>query len=100
MLPDVRQAQGPRIADQLAENAMAARRLAQRESRVVVDPDGDEAFQRVPARVEHAQRGVARAGQLARHREHPLEDGLELRLLEHAPAELDQRVERPILHGR
>ena len=45
MRPDVGQPQRPRVADQLAEHAVAARRLAERAARLVVDPDGDEALQ-------------------------------------------------------
>ena len=47
---------------------------------VRVDPAGEEALELLAALVEDAQRGVAGAGELARHLEHAVEDHLEVEL--------------------
>ena len=75
---DVRQAQGLGLADQLAEHAVAAGKVSDLAPRVLVDADGQEPLQLGPSRVEHAERCVTGAGQLARHRQHALKDRLEL----------------------
>ena len=75
---DVRQAQGLGLADQLAEHAVAAGKVSDLAPRVRVDADGQEPLQLGPSRVEHAERCVTGAGQLARHRQHALKDRLEL----------------------
>ena len=51
--------------DQHAEDAAAARQVADRALRLLVDAGGEEALELLAALVEHADRGVARAGHLA-----------------------------------
>ena len=78
---------------------MTAGKVSDLESRVLVDADGQEPLQLGPSRVEHAERCVTGAGQLARHRQHALKDRLELWLLEHAMTELDQRAKCAFVQG-
>ena len=70
----------------------------------VIDPARDEALQLAAVLVEDADRGVARAGQLAGDAQQLLEHGVDLELGHQPAAGLQQRreagfVERPELHG-
>ena len=76
VLADVGEAQRLWIADQHAEHAAAARQLADRLARLLVDPEGQEALERGAPLVEDPERRVAGAGDLAGGREDPVEDGL------------------------
>ena len=84
---------GARLADQHAEDAAAAREVADRGLRLGVDAGGQEALELRAARVDHAERRVARAGQLGGGLDDPLEQRVERELrgerdpgLEQAPA--------------
>src|SRR3954468_16437999 len=98
MRADVRKPQRARITDQLTEHAVAARRLAEHLSRLVADAARQEALEALAPRIQHAERGIASAGELACGSDHPLEDELGLGFLEHAVAERDQRSKRLVLH--
>ena len=76
MRADVGEPQRPRVGDQHAEHAAPAREVADRAVRLRVDAGGQEALEPLAPLVQHADRGVARAGQLARDLEQPFEDGL------------------------
>ena len=73
--------------------------------RLLVDAGGQEALERLALGVEHAERRVARAGELARRLEQPLEDELDVQLRdERAPGVEQARravgIERGVLHAR
>ena len=70
---EVVQAERLRFAEQHAEDAAALRQLADRRLHVRVDPVGDEALEPRPGWVDHAERRVARPGQLRRRLQQPLE---------------------------
>ena len=61
--------------------------------RVGVDPAGDEAIERASFAIEDAQRGVARAGDLAGGLEHLLEDRLRVELRKQPAADVDQAAQ-------
>ena len=96
VLADGRDAQRPRIVDQHPEDAAPAREVADRAVRLGVDPAGDEALQLAPVTVEDPERGIARAGDLARGLEHLVEHGLEVELRQQAAADVDQ-ASQPLL---
>ncbi len=99
MAADVGQAQRPRLLDQQAEHAAAARQVADRPPRLLVDAVGDEALQLVAVLVEHAERGVAGTGQLAGDLEHLPEDHLRVELGDEAAADVDQLPQPGLIQG-
>ena len=106
MLPEVLEPQRPRLLDQQAEDAAPAREVPDAAVRGLVDAGRDEALELLPRLVEHPDRGVARAGDLARHVEQLLQDGVDVELRgEDAAAGVDQApearlVERGLGHDR
>ena len=96
MLADGRDAQRPRIVDEHAEDAAPARQVADRAVRLGVDAARDEALELAPVAVEDAERGVPRAGDLARRLEDLVEHGLQVELRQQAAADVDQAPE-PLL---
>ncbi len=62
---EVVQSQRPGFADQDAEDAAPARKVTDRRVRLRVDPGGQEALERLPGPVDHPERRVPGAGQLA-----------------------------------
>ena len=92
MVADPRQPQRLRIADQLAEDAVAARQRADPLAQLVVDPDGEEASQLALVVVEDAERRVPRPGQLARGLDHLLEHGFGIVLGDQPAADLEQAL--------
>ena len=103
MVADPRQPQRLRSADQLAEDAAAARQRADPLAHLVVDPDGEEASQLALVVVEDAERRVPRPGELARGLDHLLEHGFGIVLGDQPAADFEQAQEvlRPKLcaHG-
>ena len=83
VVADVGHAQRPRVADEDAEDPVPSGQVADRAVGLRVDPAGQEALELPAAVVEDAERRVARAGQLARHLEHAVEDDLEVELGHH-----------------
>ena len=77
---DVVQAQRPRVVDEQAEHAAALGRVADDPAALVVDPAGDEPRDPLAVGVQDPQRGVARAGQLARGLEQMLQDLVKVKL--------------------
>ena len=65
----------------------------------LVDAVGDEALQLVTVFVEHAERGVARPGQLAGNLEHAAEDDLGVELGHQAAAGIDQLPQARLIEG-
>ena len=72
------------------------RQVADRAVRLRVDSARDEARERLARFVEHAERRVARAGQLARDVEHLREQRLEVALGDERATDLDQPAQ-PLL---
>ena len=99
VVADVGEAQRPRLLDQQAEHAAPARQVADRAPRLLVDAVGDEALQLVAVLVEHAERGVAGAGQLAGDLEHAAEDDLRVELGDEAAADVDQLAQPGLVQG-
>ena len=90
MRADVGQHQRARVLDQQAEDPAPAREVADRRVRGRVDAAGEEALERPPLRVEHADGRVARAGQLACGLQQPLEHDLEVELGDERAAGLQE----------
>ena len=92
------QAQRMRVGDQHAEHAAPARGVADRPVGLLVDPGGDEALEPLAALVEHADRRVPGAGQLARDVEQPLQERLGVEHGDERAPDLDQPPEPVIVH--
>ena len=99
MRSHVRQSQRARIADQLAQDAVAPRQVADHASGVFVDAARQEAREQLTAVIEHAERRVARAGQLATRFDHALKDELQLGFLQYGVTQSDQGAEGGVLHS-
>jgi hypothetical protein len=90
VLANIAQAQRSGIANQLTEDAVAARKVADLRPRLLIDPHIDEALELVAILVEDAQRRVAGAGELARHLDYFAQNRLEIELGDKPPADVDQ----------
>ena len=80
MVAEVLQAKRLRVADQLAEDAVTAGQGSDQRPRLRVDPGEDEAFELRLLVIEHAECGVAGAGQLARRLENLAKDRFQIEL--------------------
>jgi len=96
---DVVEAQRARVADQHAEDAAAAREVADAAVGLLVDARGEEALERLAPLVEHADRGVAGAGHVARRFEQALEDGVRVELGDQRAARVEQTSETALIHA-
>ena len=96
---DVGEPQRPGVGDQHAEHAAPARQVADRAVRVGVDAGGQEALELLTALVEHADRGVPSARELARDFQQPLEDRLGVELGDERPADVHQPPQTVLIHG-
>src|SRR5437763_538564 len=76
----VEEAEWGRLADQDAENALAAWKLADRSVRLRIDAGGQEPLQLRAAAVDHAERRVAGPGDLRGRLDETLQEGLERQL--------------------
>ena len=90
MLADVAEAQRLRVLDQHAQHAAAARQVADRPVRRLVDAAGDERSSSVRSSFEHSQRRVAGAGQLAGRLEDAVQDDALLQIRHQRPPHLQQ----------
>ena len=97
MLRQVGEPEDPRVRDQLAQYAAAARELADDLAPVLVDADGEEARERIALLVEKAERGVACPGQLLRGAEYAAQYLLELVDVEQLVEDRDEAAGGPIL---
>ena len=95
ILREVVQPQRPRLADQHPEDAAPARQVADLRAQVVVDAVGDELLQLDPVRVDHAERGIASAGQLGRGLHEPVEQRVERQLRGDGESRREQRTQPP-----
>ena len=89
MLADVGQPQRNRLFDQDAEHAAPSRKASDRGPGLLVDALGEEPRELGPGLVEHPDRRVARAGEILRGAEHPLEHDVDVQLLEHAAGDVE-----------
>jgi hypothetical protein len=78
------------IADELSEHAAARRQRPDGLALALVDAQRDESLECGARRVEHAERGVPRACQLARGLHDSLEHRVDVEVAEHAPGERQQ----------
>ena len=79
---------------------MPARRIADRAPRLAVDPGGHEALQPLARRIQHADRGVARAGQLARDVERAAQHDLGVEHGDERAPDIEQPPQAGLVHGR
>ena len=96
---DVGEPERVRMRDQLTQHATAARQVADGRGALLVDAEREEALELLAALVEDADGRVARAGQLARDLEHPLQQRLEVELGHQAAPDLDQ-ARQPVCSER
>ncbi len=99
MAADVCEAQRARLLDQQAEDASPARQVADRAPRLLVDAVGDEALQLVAVFVEHAERRVAGAGQVAGDLEHAAKDDLRVQLGDEPAPDVDQIAQAGLIES-
>ena len=93
------EAERHRVDDQLSEDPPSARLVPDGRDRLGVEARREEALQLAPGLVEHAEGGVARAGDRARLVEHAPQHRLRVQLRHQRPPHVDQalqtgRVER------
>lgn len=100
MSADVRQAQRGWMLDELAQHPASGRQRADLLDHRVVDPRGYEALQRAARFVEHAQRRVAGACQVARRLQHSRQHGLEVHVRQQAARDLQHAAHDTVAHSR
>jgi hypothetical protein len=101
ILREVVEAQRLRVLDQRAEDAAAARGIADRGLGLRVDAGDDEPLERLPAGVDDAERRITRPRQLGGGLDDLLEDGVERELGREGHTRVDDRTEAVHLrHGR
>ena len=81
------------MIDQHPEDPTPARQVADRPVRLGVDAARDEPGQLPPVVVQDPERGVLRAGQLARDIEQPVQHLLEAQLGDQGAAHVDQQAQ-------
>ena len=84
------ESQRRRVADQLAEHAVAAREVPDRLALGAIDAASDEPLEPAPVLVEDADRRIARPGELARHPQQLFEHRVDLQLRHQASSGLEQ----------
>ena len=97
---DVVQPQRPGVLDQHAEDAAAARQVADRGVLRLVDADAEESLQLGAALVEDAERGVLGAGQRARLVEHALQQRLQVQLGDDRAADVQDSSQASFVEHR
>ncbi len=90
MVADPRQPQRLGVLDECPKHPAAARQVADRVCGGVVDAARDEALELGAVLVEHADRRVTGAGQLARGLQHMAEHRIEIELGDDEAANIDQ----------
>ena len=89
------QPQRPGVADEHAEDPAAARQVADPRMRVLVDAVREEALELRPGLVDHAERGVTRAGEPRGRLDEPLQDGVERELGAEGDSDVHERPQAP-----
>jgi len=90
MIGDVAQADRRRLVDQQTEDPAAARQVADRLVQPRVRSGGEELGQLAALVVEHAERRVARAAQLASGLHYALQEDVEVQLGRQGTADVQQ----------
>ena len=90
MVADVLEPEWLRIADQLTKHAVASRQVSDRDARLLVYPDRDEALESPPLLVEDSERGVAGPRELAANLDQAVQHGLELEVGHETPPNFHQ----------
>ncbi len=90
MAADVGEADRPRVVDQHAEDAASAWQVPDRPPCVLVDAQRQEALQLTARRVDHPDRRVAGAGELAGDLEDAMQHGIDVELCDEAAADLQE----------
>ena len=97
MLAQISEPERARIIDQHAQDAAPPGERSDRPPRLPVDAQGHEALELVAVLVEDPQGGVARAGELPRRLEQPLEQGLDVELGHEPTARVQQATEPAVV---
>ena len=93
MSADVRQSQGARVVDQDAQHTAAAGTIAYLPLRAGVDTERDETLERPAILRKHADRRVARTGEVRRGFERRAQDRLEIEVGNQHAAHVEQPAE-------
>ena len=99
VLGEVVQAQRPRLAYENAQDAAPSRRVSDGSSGLLVHAGGEEALEGVAGRVDDAERGVPRAGQLGRGLDDPLQEHVERELRAEPDPGVDEEPQAVELAG-
>ena len=94
---DLIQAQRRRVADELPEHAVSARRFADPANGRLVEAAGEEPRQPRLRVVEHADRRVARPRDLACHVEDPAEHRVEIELGDQRSTDVQQSAQTDVV---
>ena len=97
---DVGETQRLRVLDQDAEDASTAGEVADLVAGLVIDPPRDEPLELLTVLVQHTERGIPGAGQLARDCEHALQQRFEVQLGDDVRHGLHQPPESGVLEIR
>ena len=97
---DVVEAHRLRVAQEQTQDAVAARRRPDRGLRLRIDAVGHEPLQARAARVDDAERRVARARDLGRQLEQPFEQRVEVPLGREDDPRLDEGAKAAVGFGR
>ena len=99
VLSDIGQSHRPRLLDQESQHSTSAREAADRQFHLLLDAAGDEPLQLLAVAVQHADRCVTGAGQLAGDLEHASQDRLCVALCDQATADIDQPPQPPLVEA-
>ena len=83
----------PRIVDQRAEHAPAAREMPDRSLGLLVEAGHHEPLEGLSARIQHAERRIPRSRQLRRRLDDFLQHGVERQLGRERDTRIDERAE-------
>jgi hypothetical protein len=87
------QAQRSRFGDERTENALAARRLADRCAQLLVDAEGHETLELAAGAVDHAERRIPGSRQLGRSRHEALKQRLDRQLGANGHRRVEERAQ-------
>lgn len=87
---DIGQAKRLRVMDEYAQDAVPLREVAYTRAGGPVDAEGEEPLEAVAAVVQHAQRGVASAGQVAGSLQHGVEHRLGVQIRYERATDLEE----------
>jgi hypothetical protein len=93
MAPNVAQAEGFRMSDELPEDAATPGECADLAPSLLIDPHVQEALELLLSLVEDSESGIVRTGQLARGGEHLPQDRLESELRHERAADVEEALQ-------